>query len=222
MKVFALVGKSGTGKSHQSMRVARENNINYIIDDGLLISDNKILAGKSAKKEAKRLEKEGWVVSPGALPMEKQLNRSYLMQQEFDENLFPKYIIAEAQSIGENYDAAKRQAIALAKVNVAGLIQTEVADITKNMVSNAQMASEDAASIVETVSAGEELIIQSLGTQIVVTECYRVLKNNNKEVLVRIAYNAKMAKQAAKKAVREELKKKGENLQEQLDKVLGI
>ena len=51
MKVYALVGRSGTGKSHHSMWVARENNIDYIIDDGLLVSDNKIIAGKSAKRE---------------------------------------------------------------------------------------------------------------------------------------------------------------------------
>lgn len=51
MKVYALVGKSGTGKSHHSMWVAKEHHINYIIDDGLLISDNRIIAGKSAKRE---------------------------------------------------------------------------------------------------------------------------------------------------------------------------
>lgn len=51
MRVYALVGKSGTGKSHHSMWVARENNIEYIIDDGLLVSDNRIIAGKSAKRE---------------------------------------------------------------------------------------------------------------------------------------------------------------------------
>ena len=34
MKVYALVGRSGTGKSHHSMWVARENNLDYIIDDG--------------------------------------------------------------------------------------------------------------------------------------------------------------------------------------------
>ena len=40
--------------------------------------------------------------------------------------------------------------------------------------------------------------------------------------MVRIDYNGEMAKEAAKKAVREELVKKGENLHEQLDKVLGF
>jgi len=51
MKVYALVGKSGTGKSHHSMWVAREHGIDYIVDDGLLIANNRIIAGKSAKRE---------------------------------------------------------------------------------------------------------------------------------------------------------------------------
>jgi len=41
-------------------------------------------------------------------------------------------------------------------------------------------------------------------------------------VLVRLAYNGEMAKAAAQKAVRAELEKKGSNLHEQLDKVLGF
>ena len=177
---------------------------------------------KTTKKEAKRLKKEGWVVSPGALPMEKQLERSYLMEFEFDENLFPKYIMANAQSIGENYDAAKTAATSLAITNLAGQIQTEVTALIENTVGNQQMAAEDAASIVETVMASKNLISQSIGRVITTVECYRVLDNKNREVMVRIAYNSEMAKQAVKQAVREELKKKGENLHEQLDKALGF
>ncbi|MBI9097783.1 MAG: hypothetical protein JEY91_04875 [Spirochaetaceae bacterium] len=51
VKVFALVGKSGTGKSFRARLVAEKYNIPYIIDDGLLIHDKKIIAGRSAKKE---------------------------------------------------------------------------------------------------------------------------------------------------------------------------
>ncbi len=177
---------------------------------------------KVTKKEAKRLKKEGWVVSPGALPMEKQLERSYLMEYEFDENLFPKFLMANAQSVGENYDAAKTAATSLAITNLAGQIQTEVTALIENTVGNQQLAAEDAASIVETVMASKNLISQSIGRVITVVECYRVLDNKNREVMVRIAYNSEMAKQAVKQAVREELKKKGENLHEQLDKALGF
>ena len=51
IKVFALVGDSGTGKSFRAKLVAQKYEIEYIIDDGLLIRDNRILAGHSAKKE---------------------------------------------------------------------------------------------------------------------------------------------------------------------------
>lgn len=51
MEVFALIGPSGTGKSHRALHVAHQYNISLIIDDGLLIKGNKILAGSSAKRE---------------------------------------------------------------------------------------------------------------------------------------------------------------------------
>ncbi len=51
VKVFALVGKSGTGKSFRAKLVAEKWGIDLIIDDGLLIRDDKIIAGRSAKKE---------------------------------------------------------------------------------------------------------------------------------------------------------------------------
>lgn len=55
MRVYALVGKSGTGKSHCSLRVARENQLDYIVDDGLLISDKRIVAGRSAKRASNKV-----------------------------------------------------------------------------------------------------------------------------------------------------------------------
>jgi len=51
IKVFALIGESGTGKSFRAKLVAQKYGIEYIIDDGLLIRENRILAGHSAKKE---------------------------------------------------------------------------------------------------------------------------------------------------------------------------
>ncbi len=56
IQVFALVGKSGTGKSFRAKLVAQKYNIDVIIDDGLVIKDKKIIAGKSAKKEKSMVE----------------------------------------------------------------------------------------------------------------------------------------------------------------------
>ena len=178
-------------------------------------------ASKAARKEAKTLTKEGWKTAPGALPIDKQLDKSYTMQMEYDEDMFPKYLMGEAMSIGENYDAAKMQALELAKQNLAGQIQTEVTALIENTVANKQLQPEEAASVVQSISAGKSLISQSIGRVITVVEVYRTVSNKNKEVLVKIAYNADMAKQAAKKAIRDDLEKKGEELQDKLDELLG-
>ncbi|MBR5059173.1 MAG: Asp23/Gls24 family envelope stress response protein [Clostridia bacterium] len=55
MKVYALVGQSGSGKSHRAPWIAREKNIDYIIDDGLLIKGSNIVCGRSAKKEKTKI-----------------------------------------------------------------------------------------------------------------------------------------------------------------------
>lgn len=55
MDVIALVGPSGTGKSHRALQVAREHKADAIIDDGILIKDGHIVAGESAKTEKSKI-----------------------------------------------------------------------------------------------------------------------------------------------------------------------
>ncbi len=178
-------------------------------------------ASKAARKEAKKLKKEGWTTAPGALPLDKQLDKSYIMQYEYDSDMYPKYIMGEAMSVGGNYDAAKIQALELAKQNLAGQIQTEVTALVENTVANKQLDEGDAASITQSILASKNLISQSIGRTIPVVEAYRTLSNKNKEVLVRIAYNSDMAKKVAKEAIKKDLEKKGDDLHNKLDELLG-
>lgn len=178
-------------------------------------------ASKDARKEAKKFRKEGWETTPGTLTLEKQLDRSMMMQMDVDQYGYPLYVMGEAMSIGENYDAAKMQALELAKQNLAGQIQTEITALVENTVANKQLAEEEAVSVTESVLASKNLISQSLGRVIPVVEVYRDLPNKNKEVLVRIAYNHDMAMEAAKKVIRKDLEEKGSKLHNQLDQVLG-
>ena len=178
-------------------------------------------ASKAARKEAKSLKKAGWLAAPGALPLDKQLDRSYMMQYEYDENMFPKYIMGEAMSVGNNYDAAKVQALELARQNLAGQIQSEITALIENTVANEQLTAGQAESITQTIAAGKSLISQSLGRVITVVECYRTIKTGNKEVLLRIAYSSDMAKKTVKNVIKESLKEKGDNLHEDLDELLG-
>lgn len=178
-------------------------------------------ATKAARKEAKNLTKEGWKVAPGSLPLEKQLDRCYMMQYQYDANGFPEFLMAEAMSTGGNYDAAKMQALELAKQNLAGQIQSEITALVENTVANEQMDQSEAASITRSVMASKNLISQSIGRVVPVMEAYRVVGGNNREVLVRISYSQSMAKSVAKKAVKQELEQRGDSLHGKLEKLLG-
>lgn len=178
---------------------------------------------KEAKKMAKKYTKEGWKVAVGALPLEKQLEKSYTMQYELDmDNSMPKYIRGTGKAISTSYDAAKMQAMADAKVELAGNIQTEVAAIIEERLANHELGNQDAVAISNAVQVSKQVIAQSIGRVITVVECYRELKNKNYEVLVHIYYNGEMAAEAAKKAVREDLEKKGDKLAKELDELLGF
>lgn len=79
MEVIAFVGPSGTGKSYRASMVAQENNADGMIDDGLLISHGKVIAGTSAKREATRIASVKhalFIPSEYAAEMKKALRKS--------------------------------------------------------------------------------------------------------------------------------------------------
>ena len=50
IKVYAFVGPSGTGKSYRAQMVAGEKDVHFIIDDGLLINDNRVVSRRISQK----------------------------------------------------------------------------------------------------------------------------------------------------------------------------
>ena len=174
-------------------------------------------ASKNARKQAKEFKKQGWVTLPDGLPIEKQFDRSWNMQVELDENLMPKYYMGVAMSIGENYDAARMQAIELAKMEIAKQVGQEMTALIKTANINGQLPAAQAASLTQTIEESMSLISQSIGRTQTIVDLYRENTNKNKEVYVRVFYSSAMAMQVAKSVIREELKKKGEDLEKQLD-----
>lgn len=142
---------------------------------------------KAIKKEAKKLEKEGWKVKPGELPIIDQLVRSRRVQLEEDEN-GEKWIIGSASSIGGIYDAARMQALTLAKTEIAGLIKTNLTFKFKEILENRQQSGEGAESMANTAMNAQGVSIdQELRNPRMLLVVYRTLENKNIEVAIRIA-----------------------------------
>ena len=179
-------------------------------------------ATKVIKKDVKKLKKDGWQVAPGNLSMELQLKESYTKALERDANGYDKFISGEAMSTGETYDAAMFQASNLAKLDLAGKIETEVTELIDTKLANNQLTQKQAASLAESVAASKNLVSQKLGRVITPVKMYRNLRNGNVEVRTVVYYSHELAMEAAKAIIREDLEKKADNLSKQLDNILGF
>jgi hypothetical protein len=174
---------------------------------------------KEARKEAKDLDKQGYKVNPGQMPLAKQLENSWMMQYEVDDKGEKKYYMADASSVGETQAAAKLQAYELAKINLVGQISTEVAGRVKNNIGNQQLSTDDAASITQTMAEFQSKYSQKLGRIKTALEVYKAV-GKKVEVRVLLAYSTEEAMKLAKDLIREDLKKSGGMDEQKISKVL--
>ena len=178
-------------------------------------------AVKEARKEAKSFKKQGYHVSPGALPMEKQIETAWIRQYEIEEDSgYPLYIVASGNSVANTQSAAKLQATEIAKLELAGSISTQVAALIETSIANQQFNSEEAASVTKTVAAAKSIIAQDLGRTLPLFEIYRTLKNKNVEVFVRMAYNSEKAMEVAQKAISKKLEEETDIAHDKLEKLM--
>ena len=171
---------------------------------------------KATKKEAKRLKKEGW--QPIGLPLETQLERAYLKQLEETETGYPVYIVGEGKSFGKTFNTAKNAANEVAKNEIVGKMQAQITSLTELSLDNNQLSPNDAVSIDKVLTASKNLVVKRLSRVIELVEFQRE-KDGGEEVLVRLAYNQKMALEEMKSVMQQELEKEDKDLHEELDKI---
>lgn len=178
-------------------------------------------AMKEARKEAKTLKKEGFKVAPGQLPMDKQIESTWVKRYETDDQGNKKWFVTDARALGETHSAAKMQAYEVAKVNLAGQIGTEVAGLIETNLANAQLSTQDAASVTETVATFKSIFGSKLGRTSTFFEADRP-DGKNIEVFVTIGYNYADAVNMAKDIIRKGLKEKANVQSEKLDEILDF
>lgn len=193
-----------------------------IQSDKDLESATKEKATKEARKEAKRMRKEGWFVPQGSIPLDRVLQKSWEMQFKTTETGQPKYLTSDGNAIAGNYSAAEMQAIELGKLQLAGLIETRIASLVSANIGNTELSDNEAETITEIVQSSKNIIAQELGYINPAFKVRRVLDNGNKEVAVRLFYDTEQAMKVAKNKVKEELKDKVKANEEDLKKLMGM
>ena len=150
---------------------------------------------RDTKKEAKRYEKDGFMVFPGNLLLQNQLDKSYKLQMEVDDEGFPKWIVSNGSAVAQTQSAAEMQAVELAKNRLVGLLETNMKAAIESDVSNDQLSQKDAISITKTIEVSANRVSKKLQRVNPVFKVYRKV-NKNVEVQVLIGYSYDLAKKA--------------------------
>lgn len=187
--------------------------------DKTLKKDLKAKVEKDCRKTAKKLEKEGWKVMPGKLPLERQIQDSRYAELDKDKNGEKMYFTGTHKTIGGNYSAAKKIADDRARTELAGHISATISELIKGKLSSTDYGDKDIEVIDEFVSANKNLISVALQGVFPVLEIYRE-KDDKTEVQVMVKTNAAEALKLAKKAYRDKLYQQSADLAKELDQLL--
>ena len=175
---------------------------------------------KDARKEARKLEKQGYRVPVGEIPLAKQLEKAWQAQYEIDGEGTPYYYMATARTVASNYTAAALQATNTAKLDIAGQIQTQISVLIEQKVANNEITSDNAAAMNSFVSASKSTINNTLGRVLKFIEIYKTLENGNIQAQVTLGYNTEIATREAILAMQKTLDADAEDLMKELDVLL--
>lgn len=160
---------------------------------------------KDAKKQIKKMEKEGWVVNPGSLSLTEQYKKVYAANSEFNEDGSMRWIIGQGKSTGTAYNAVRKAAITAAKVEIASSMQEEIAGSTDQGLGNEEGAPEGGTSMERTLSGAKTKFAQSLSNSEVLMECHRDLGRGRVEVQVTVACKRDAARKQLKDLLDEKM-----------------
>ncbi len=166
-----------------------------------LTKDEKKELDKEVKESLKSLE--GWQVKPGSLSLQAQQRRSSQVQL-FEED---KWIVGSASSTGSIYDAARLQAMTLAKSEVAGQMETQITEMIDAKAENKELGNGTAESVTDIAMKSKAKIVdKKVRRPRILMECYRNLPNGNIEVLVRLAIDKNTVEDLVEKIVEDAIK----------------
>lgn len=185
-----------------------------------LKKDLKSKVEKSCRKTAKELKKTGWMVMPGKLPMDRQIQDSRYAELEQLPDGTKAYMVGTHQATGGNYSAAKQIADSRARAELAQQVSTTVAQNIKDQVSNLNLGDGDIEVIDETIAASKSIILAQLKGITPTLEIYRELDKSQFEVKVVLTISYQKALKDAKMSITSELKKKSEQLAKDIDAAL--
>lgn len=216
--LFILMAAFVVSSYAQNFEEQREERVKIFKASKKKNKDNAMIL---SEEDAEQLLNDGWKTTPSALPLERQMDAMCIMQMEYDSKLFPAYVMAEANSVNQDYNAAKNRAVELAKSVLVEKIQSEISLQIDWAIKTELIESKEGEALIKSLKAAKNSIFQSLEDVMMVEDIYRITSSKRFEVRVAIACTADVAKKVVKDAVNADLERNSEKLQQRLDDYFG-
>ncbi|MEL7193960.1 MAG: hypothetical protein AAFO96_16045 [Bacteroidota bacterium] len=118
---------------------------------------------KLGKKRAKELKKDNWEACVTCPALADMFCEIFGMMQEVDEETgVEKYLSAEGTASAQSESAAKKQAIEIAKGEIAGQLTNEIQEVISTTIANNQISTTEAESLTKMVAKYQNVIVTSL------------------------------------------------------------
>lgn len=170
---------------------------------------------KDARKQEKKLVKQGWLVPAGGKTIAKQITEVQLLGEVLmaDENGNPvkRYLIRSSQAVSGSFNAGVAAARANAQVEIAAMLQTRVAAAMETKLDNQQTTSITANTVEKFHERAKSIIDACLTNTNTVLSIYRLTPQNNYEVQVQVAFDKKELSARLKRRIQQELEMEGDN-----------
>lgn len=180
---------------------------------------------KSAKKEAKELQKEGWKAMAGSKSIELQITEAQLLGEELmaaeDGSVAKRFIQHSASQVAGTYNAAYAAARNVATIEIAAALRTQVAAAMQAKLDNQQTSAITAVTVEKFNERAKSIVDATLTNIRPMVTIYRVLPNNTYEVQVRVAFDKKELAARIKRNMQKELEQEGDALNCIVDEVLN-
>ncbi len=179
---------------------------------------------REAKRQAKVLKKAKWMVPAGESSIEMQITKSLLYGEELmtdeDGGVTKRYIMQTAIQTAGSYNVAYASARSAAMTELASMMKTELVGAWKSKADNAQGSSVSTITVDKFNQRISGIVDQSITNAIPVLSIYRILKNGNFEVQVRVAFDKKELSARLKRNMEKDLEEEGDGLNEFVDEFI--
>jgi hypothetical protein len=195
------------------------------IAEGQLVKTKQKEYKKAVKQRTKEFKKQGY--SPkGAGTIELYVTEAINKEFAKDDNGESKFAVVYTSAVDPTFEGASNACRAAARADLAGNIETRVAELVKRSLNSEQISMKSANGINQTVTAGKQLIAQRVSMEDTYTFFREIKDERDGKTIIEVeyagAYSQKLAMQKAQEYIREQMKNETEELHKDLDKIFKI